>query len=346
VVQRDTEVGQMSGTTITRDAGCRLASYIEDRRRDLVATVIRSAALPRPGSIAAAVFANAFFDRLCQELEVGDRDAVDIWADAESDPDEAFEHARIVVIACATVSGAYVADCGHSDEVVSYLALRSSELEKRFRSERGGPAKVVENVRLVSRDEVVGSLLSAIEARDSNTCEHSRAVGMWSGRIAKTMGMNAEQQAFAALAGTLHDVGKIATPLEILLKAGPLDSEEWASMRAHSRIGAKMLERIPSLRDIAPAVRAHHERIDGKGYPDGLAGDSIPIVARIIGVADSFHAMISKRPYRLPMPVPQAIDELRACAGTQWDAAVVNAMLDVVQPSSAVRALRAAQGGR
>jgi len=341
--QRDTEVGHMSGTTIGRDAGCRLASYIEDRRRDVVSTVVRSSSLPRPGSIAASAFANAFLDRLCQELEVGDRDIVDVWADSESGaPDDGFEHARIVVIACATISAAYVADCGHSDEIVSYLALRSGELEKRLQTERRA-VKVVDPSKLVSRDEVVGSLLSAIEARDPGTCEHSRAVGMWSGRIAKTLGMTNDQQAFAALAGTLHDVGKIATPTEILLKAGPLDPEEWQAMRAHAAIGAKMLERIPSLADLSGIVRAHHERIDGKGYPDGLSGDSIPMMARIIAVADSFHAMISKRPYREPMPVAEAVEELRACVGTQWDSAVVVAMLDVVQPATTVRLLRVAQ---
>jgi len=169
-------------------------------------------------------------------------------------------------------------------------------------------------------------------------------VGMWCGRIAKMIGMTAEQQMSAALAGTLHDVGKIATPAEVLLKAGPLDSEEWETMRAHSRVGAKMLERIPSLRDLAPAVRAHHERVDGAGYPDNLEGSSIPIVARIVSVADSFHAMISKRPYRQALPVALALAELRSGIGTQWDSVVVEAMLDIVQPQGVTRALRAVRG--
>ena len=335
--------GEMSGSTISRDVGCRLASYIEGRRRDLVATVVRSTVLPRPGSVGANAFAGAFLDRICQELEVGDRDVLDVWADASADSDEAFERARIVIIACATVSAGYVADCGHSDEVVSYLALRSGELEKRFRADRPAhPGKILDPSDLVSRDEVVASLLSAIDARDAATCEHSRAVGMWCGRIAKTLGMNADAQAFAALAGTLHDVGKIATPAEILLKPGPLDGEEWEQMRAHAGIGAKMLERVPSLRDLAPIVRAHHERMDGKGYPDGLAGQQIPMVARIVSVADSFHAMISKRTYREALPVPLALEELRAGTGTQWDPVVCEAMLDIVQPLTLPRTLRAA----
>jgi putative nucleotidyltransferase with HDIG domain len=334
----------MIDPTISRDAAARLASYIEDRRRDIVASVVRSSVLPRPGSIGANSFANTFLDRLCQELEVADRDIVNIWAEADTEPEIAFERARLVVIGCAIISAAYVADCGPSDEVVSYLAIRSSELEKRLRADRTPRKVVIDTARLVSRDEVVASLLSAIEARDTATCEHSRAVGMWCGRIAKMIGMTAEQQSFAALAGTLHDVGKIATPTEILLKAGPLDAEEWEAMRAHSRVGAKMLERIPSLKDLAPAVRAHHERVDGKGYPDRLAGEGIPIVARIVSVADSFHAMISKRPYREALPVALALGELRSGIGTQWDQVVVEAMLDIVQPQGVQRALRAVRG--
>jgi len=333
----------MSGSTISRESACRLASYIEDRRREIVASVVRSSVLPRPGSFAASVFTNAFLDRLCQELDIDDREVVDAWADAETDAEEAFEHSRIVVIACAVISAAFIADCGNCDEVISYLALRSSELEKRFRAERPPKvSKAVNPAKLVSRDEVVASLLSAIEARDAATCEHSRAVGMWCSRIAKTMGMSAEEQAFATLAGTLHDVGKIATPTDILLKPGPLNVDEWEAMRAHAQIGAKMLERIPSLKDVAPAVRSHHERMDGRGYPDGLEGDAIPILAKIIAVSDSFHAMISKRAFREALPVPAALDELRAGSGKQFDPAVVGALLDIVQPSSATRAARRA----
>ncbi len=335
---------RMSGSMISRDVGCRLASYIDGRRRELVASIVRSSVLPRPGSVAANAFAGAFLDRICQELEVGDRDVLDIWADGIAQPDDAFEHGRIVLIACAIVSAGYVADCGHSDEVISYLALRSGELEKRFKADQALQAgKFADPAELVSRDEVVASLLSAIEARDAATCEHSRAVGMWCGRIAKTLGMNANVQAFAALGGTLHDVGKIATPTDILLKPGPLDDSEWESMRSHARIGAKMLERIPSLKDLAPIVRSHHERVDGRGYPDGLVGDQIPMVARIVSVADSFHAMISKRPYRDALPVPMALEELRAGAGTQWDSIVTEAMLDIVQPINVQRTLRVAR---
>lgn len=336
----------MSGSTISRDSGSRLVSFIEVHRRTLVASIVGSPVLPRPCSSDANVFADAFLDRLAQEVESCDREPLARWASSSTDSGNALERARIVVIACATVGAAYVAEYGHCAEVVAYLALRSGELEQSLRVEpQAADACVLDRTKTVDRDEVVASLLSAIEARDPATSEHARAVGMWSGRIAKHLGMPSAQQAFATLAGTLHDVGKIATPTEVLLKPGALTDEEWESVRAHSRIGAKMLERIPSLREIAPVVCAHHERIDGGGYPDRLEGPSIPLVSRIIAVADSFHAMISKRPYRPAMPVAVALDELRRGVGTQWDRTASDAMLAIVQPSGIRRAARSVVNG-
>lgn len=310
---------------------------MEGRRRELVASIVRSPALERPGAPAAASCANAFLDRFAQEIELGDRDSVDVWVDAEAESVSAPEHARIVALACAAIGNGYARDCGGSDEVTAYLTLRSLELEKRFRVERAKSAPPVDTTKLVAKDEIVTSLLAALEACDAATCEHSRAVGVWSGRIAKAIGLNSEAQRQAVLAGILHDVGKIAIPAEILLKPGPLDAHEWATMREHARIGATMLERIGSLAELASFVVAHHERIDGRGYPNGLAGDAIPRLSRIIAVADCFHAMISKRPYRGAMSVAEAIEELRAGSGTQWDPAIVKAMLEIVQPASTQR---------
>ncbi len=342
-----TEVENMSGSTISRDSGSRLSSFIVSRRRSLVASIVGSSVLPHPGSIVANVFTNAFLDRLAHEVARGDAAALDNWAAADADADRANEHARIVVIACATVGASYVAEYGPADDVVAYLDVRARALEKALRVESpAAAASVVDPTNVVDRDEVVSSLLSAIEARDPATCEHSRAVGMWCGRMAKHMGMPSEQQTFATFAGTLHDIGKIATPTDVLLKSGALNDDEWETMRAHSRIGAKMLERIPSLREFAPVVRAHHERLDGHGYPDRLKGASIPLVARLVSVADSFHAMISKRPYREAIPVAHALDELRRGIGTQWDPAATDAMLAIVQPSGVRRVLNAVRGAR
>jgi len=331
----------MSAATISRDRGTRLASYVEVRRAELVSRIVGSPALARPGDPAAGAFAYAFLDRLSQEIEIGDRDVVDVWIDDAAQSDGPAEAARIVAIACATIASCYARDCGLCDEVLAYLTVRSSELERRLRVDRAKAAPLIDVANLVGKDEVIAALLSALEARDGATCEHSRAVGMWCGRLAKMLGMPPERQRIAVLAGILHDVGKLATPSEILLKPGPLDPHEWDIMREHAPVGAQMVERIPSLRELAPIVRAHHERFDGSGYPDGEAGVRIPRLARIVSVADSFHAMISRRPYRQAMTLTAALGELRADSGSQWDSAIVDAMLEIVQPASAHRHLRA-----
>ncbi len=336
----------MSGSAIAEDVSRRLASYIEARRCDVVASVVRSSVASQPGAPSTASFVNGILDGFVQELEVGDRDGLDVWIDGQAASASAPELARLVHATCATVAAKYTSECGDAGGVVGYFSSRSSELEKRFGVDRLAPPRDGFNPKtFANRNDAVSSLLAAIDARDPATCDHSRAVGMWSSRIAKTLGMTAEEQTVAMLAGTLHDVGKITTPTEILRKPSALVGEEWELMRAHARIGAKLLERIETLADIAPIVRWHHERIDGRGYPDCIAGDAIPHLSRVVAVADSFHAMISKRPYRKSMPVLLALDELRAGAGTQWDGDVVVAMLAIVQPAGAVRRLRAVRDG-
>jgi putative nucleotidyltransferase with HDIG domain len=139
-------------------------------------------------------------------------------------------------------------------------------------------------------------------------------------------------------AAILHDIGKIGTPDEILFKAGPLDEREWVTMREHADFGAEILTELPALAQYAGIVRAHHERWDGTGYPNGLRGEEIPFEARVVAVADAFHAMISRRPYRDAISQRDAMEILRAGAGTQWDPVVTAAMLDVLDaPRNAAR---------
>ena len=127
------------------------------------------------------------------------------------------------------------------------------------------------------------------------------------------------------LAGTLHDIGKVGVPDRVLLKAGPLDASERALIEPHVTIGFEMLRDLPFLRDALPAIRGHHERWDGQGYPDRLSGDGIHPYARILSVADSFDAMTSARPYRHALPFDEAVRRLRADSGTQFDPAIVRA---------------------
>lgn len=337
----------MSAWTLPADERNRLASFIHARREELIDAIAASPQLARVSSLTVTAFAKKLLGRLCAEIRDGDTAAVDRLAKSPADAAEASQHARIAVEAYAIVAKMLVAQWPASSELQSYLAERSRELDTRFRNERIKDRQTADPAAVASSDDLVASLLSALEARDAASGDHSHAVGVWSGRLAKTLGMSEQQQAVAVLAGTLHDIGKIATPTELLLKPGALSEDEWEVMRAHAPIGAKMLERLPSLRQFAPIVRAHHERIDGNGYPDRLAGAAIPMIARVVAVSDSFHAMISKRPYRQPISVPLALSELRRGAGTQWDAAVVDAMLAIVEPAvgeePAREAVRAAQ---
>jgi HD-GYP domain-containing protein (c-di-GMP phosphodiesterase class II) len=133
------------------------------------------------------------------------------------------------------------------------------------------------------------------------------------------------------LAARLHDVGKVAVPDAVLQKAARLTSEEWALMRTHPIVGAAVVSRVPALRALAPMIRAHHERWDGTGYPDGLAGDSIPLGARLVAAVDAYGAMTTDRPYRRASTPAYALAELRRCAGTQFDPAVIVALERVLE---------------
>jgi two-component system cell cycle response regulator len=128
-------------------------------------------------------------------------------------------------------------------------------------------------------------------------------------------------------AGELHDIGKVALPESILCKEGPLTEDEWDFIRRHTIIGERILGAAPSMQDVAAIVRASHERWDGTGYPDGISGEEIPVGARIVGVADAFCAMIEERPYAQARSRADAIAELRACSGTQFDPDIVDAFL-------------------
>ncbi len=177
------------------------------------------------------------------------------------------------------------------------------------------------------------ALLAMLAERDSATCCHSKATGEWARRLATAMHLDEESVSFIELCAVLHDIGKISTPDSILFKRGPLNAGEWDVMRDHSAAGQRILDQLPGLRRCAFIVRAHHERWDGAGYPDGLSGPTIPFEARIVAVADAFHAMISDRPYRDAMSPRQALEILRAGSGTQWEPRVVEAMLGLFHTS-------------
>jgi HD-GYP domain-containing protein (c-di-GMP phosphodiesterase class II) len=130
------------------------------------------------------------------------------------------------------------------------------------------------------------------------------------------------------LTAELHDVGKLALPETLLEKAGPLDEEEWDLMRLHTLAGEQILSDLAGAAAVAPLVRSTHERWDGRGYPDGLAGEEIPLASRVVFACDAFDAMRSARPYQRPKTAAEALDEVERCAGTQFDPRVVDALVE------------------
>jgi diguanylate cyclase (GGDEF)-like protein/putative nucleotidyltransferase with HDIG domain len=178
-----------------------------------------------------------------------------------------------------------------------------------------------------ARFRAAASLARAVDQRDAYTGRHSERVADLAARIAARLGADDEQVELTRVAGSLHDLGKLAVPEEILHKPGPLTEPERLVLERHPQIGFQMLESL-GIDPIAAWVRHHHERWDGRGYPDGLPGDAIPLGARIIFVADAFDAMTSDRVYRARLSEAEALDELERNAGTQFDPAIVGALAE------------------
>jgi diguanylate cyclase (GGDEF)-like protein len=179
-----------------------------------------------------------------------------------------------------------------------------------------------------SDEQLAAAMLLAetLDLRDVGTARHSQTVGRLCELIARELGWSAARIERQRAAGVLHDIGKLGISDKILHKPGKLDDDEWEEIRRHPEIGARILEHA-HLRDIAAWVLRHHERIDGRGYPDGLAADEIPVEARVLAVADAYEAMTADRPYREGLPAAAAEAELREGAGTQFDPDVVAALL-------------------
>ncbi len=175
----------------------------------------------------------------------------------------------------------------------------------------------------------------ALESKDAYTAAHARDVAELTERVGERLALPDGEIRNVRYAALLHDIGKISVPSEILAKRGPLEDHEFDLMKRHTLTGAAMLERIPFFESVHPLVRSAHERWDGHGYPDGLAGEEIPLGARIICACDAFHAMTSTRPYRPAMPLHEALAELERNAGTQFDPAVVDALLRALEDEAA-----------
>ncbi|MGM7703247.1 diguanylate cyclase [Pseudalkalibacillus sp. Hm43] len=180
--------------------------------------------------------------------------------------------------------------------------------------------------------DTIISLTKTVELKDSYTHSHSEMVSKYAGTLASSMGLTDEEVKKISIAGLLHDVGKIGVPDHILNKEDRLTDEEYEMMKSHPVLGYNILACVDELEETLPYVLYHHERPDGKGYPEGLKQDDIPLGARILSVADAFHSMTSERPYRkAPLSVSHAIEELRRGKRTQFDAEVVDQFIKVIE---------------
>ena len=179
------------------------------------------------------------------------------------------------------------------------------------------------------------ALARAIDAKSAWTAGHSERVTNLALKLGRAMGLPAESLELIHRGGLLHDIGKIGTPLTVLDKPGKLEPEEMQIMRDHVNIGVRILEPIPCLREALPIVAQHHEWLDGSGYPAGLAGENICLLARVLAVADCYDAMVSDRPYRKGLPQQQALEILRQRSGTQFDPAVIEVFMRLTDPGSA-----------
>ena len=186
---------------------------------------------------------------------------------------------------------------------------------------RGYPPSGWEEAR-----EVTSILVDAATPKDGYTAEHAIGVARLSRLVGMDLGMSEEELEWLVHGALLHDLGKIGVADAVLGKPGPLTEEEWAVVKRHPEIGAKMIEPLEVLSRAAPVVRHHHERPDGTGYPNGLQGDEIPLAARIVAAMDAYDVMIRGRPYRPRSSPAEALQELRREAGRQFDARVVEAM--------------------
>ena len=182
--------------------------------------------------------------------------------------------------------------------------------------------------------ETLASLVNALEVKDSYTSDHTHEVVELAVSVADELGLDTGTRKNIELGALLHDIGKIRVPGSVLNKPGPLDDEEWEMMRRHTEAGEAILAPIESLAAVLPIVRSSHERWDGRGYPDALAAETIPLGARVVSVCDAYRAMIEPRPYRAPRTPAEARSELQQNGGGQFDPACVEALLAVLDRRS------------
>lgn len=213
----------------------------------------------------------------------------------------------------------------HTIDLIRLQNELSAEVEKQIRQ------VIIQSQKLQRMStQVIAAIAETIDAKDEYTRGHTGRVAAYSVEIARRAGHSTDSQNLIYMAGLLHDVGKIGIPDAVLNKPARLTDEEYELIKSHPVIGWEIMNKIAELADILPGIRNHHERYDGAGYPDGLKGDAIPVIARIIAVADTYDAMTSKRRYRGVMMQDKVRKEIEAARGTQFDPVFADIMLEMI----------------
>jgi putative nucleotidyltransferase with HDIG domain len=297
-----------------------VAEALDDRRVETANGIVAS--IRSNHEAVSPLIVRALVHTLAKALADGSADPIVHWARMVRHAHPAPLVIAVIDAACAAAENIAYEFNGDLGTLIVFLEI----VKERTRAIMND-----EPTLLAERDgsglSAIQSLLAMLRARDDATCNHSQATGDWARRIAQRLGLPHAQTERAVRAGVLHDIGKIRIPDAILFKEGSLAVDEWEIMKRHAEAGAAILSEIPTLAQYAPIVGAHHERFDGRGYPNGLAGEEISLEARIVSVADSFHAMVTDRPYRKAFTYGEAIAILDGGRGTQWDSEIVGVMI-------------------
>ena len=264
-------------------------------------------------------------------------------AAADARPAGAIDAAHRFARGIVTPRGAVLADCTatrpaslvrnqSSSDWRRQVATADQNLRQLFEEVGAACAHARTQIDRLGEDLAQSGLLAMLEIRLPDTYAHAQRVARASVALARAMRLTGPEVRIVRRAALLHDIGKLAVPAHLLRRRGRLSEQEIAVLQHHVTIGAELLQGIPTLADLAPLVAATHERYDGSGYPYKLAGSTIPVVARIIAVADCYDAMITRRPYCEPVSRQDARDELARCAGSHFDPAIVAEWLGIFDP--------------
>ncbi|RPH80564.1 MAG: HD domain-containing protein [Candidatus Rokuibacteriota bacterium] len=279
------------------------------------------------GAVAVAAFVNSAFDTMMGALVIRIRRSGDSLSGLRLMKPILLGTVPLYTAVLVLLIYAYEEFSGWSLFLFLVPAFAAHRLHGLYREQRERTDQLrVANDRLENANlSFAVALVAALDARDQYTAGHSAAVAVYARDIASRLGLSEECQQTAHLCGLVHDIGKVGLPAGLLEKPGALTLEERRRMEEHSAIGERILQKVDDYAEIAWIVRHHHERMDGNGYPDRLRGEEIPLISRIIAVADAYNAMTSGRPYRDAMPSRVARFRLAQASGTQFDTTVVAA---------------------